>query len=69
MPKQFEYSSKYFKKKDLCINFLPDKKDYFTETIRLGFPGETSKEKMAKNKFTLENSLADKTIARPQGIK
>ena len=46
------------------MNFLPDNKKYFKETVRLGFPGDTSKEKMAKLSLTLEDSPTDKE--RPQ---
>jgi hypothetical protein len=42
-----------------AINFIEDDKKDFQEVVRLGFPGETSKEKMAKNKFELEAGLAD----------
>lgn len=54
--------------KKCALNFLPDNKDYFTEIVRLGFPGETSKEKMAKFKFTLEDGLASEG-PRPKVIK
>ena len=42
-----------------ALNFITDERKYFKEAVRLGFPGETSKEKMAKCKFTLEEGLAD----------
>lgn len=53
------------------LNFITDEKKYFAEAVRLGFPGETSKEKMAKCKFTFENGLAesDKNLPRPQVVK
>lgn len=41
-----------------ALNFLEDNKKDFVETVRLGFPGETSKEKMAKCIFELEDGLA-----------
>ena len=42
-------------KRGVCaLNFLEDDKADFKETVRLGFPGETSKEKMAACKFALE---------------
>ena len=42
-------------KRGVCaINFIEDSKDDFREAVRLGFPGETSKEKMADCKFKLE---------------
>lgn len=41
-----------------CIlNFLPDKKKYFKETVRLGWPGDTPEEKMKDFRFTLEDGL------------
>lgn len=36
------------------LNFLPDDKKYFKEIVRLGFPGDTPKEKMKDCIFTLE---------------
>ena len=53
-----------------ALNFLEDNKKDFTQTVRLGFPGETSKEKMANCSFELEDGLAmeDGTI-RPKVIK
>lgn len=39
------------------LNFIPDSKKYFKEAVRLGFPGETSKEKMADCSFTLVDGL------------
>ena len=35
------------------INFIPDKKKYFKEAVRLGYPGETPEEKMKNCLFTL----------------
>lgn len=40
------------------INFLEDSHKLFTETVRLGFPGDSSKEKMAKTFLQLEDGLA-----------
>jgi len=52
-----------------ALNFLEDNKKDFQETVRLGFPGETSKEKMAKCYFELEDGIADKKDGpRPQVI-
>ncbi|NLV35624.1 MAG: hypothetical protein GXY17_02975 [Clostridiaceae bacterium] len=39
------------------INFIPDKKRYFKEAVRLGFPGDTPEEKMKDCIFTLEEGL------------
>ena len=36
-----------------ALNFLPDDKKYFKETVRLGFPGDTPEEKMKDCTFTL----------------
>ena len=35
------------------INFIPDKRKYFKEAVRLGFPGETTEEKMKDCLFHL----------------
>ena len=35
------------------INFIPDNKKYFKEAVRLGYPGETTKEKMKHTIFHL----------------
>lgn len=35
------------------INFIPDNKKYFKEAVRLGYPGETTEEKMKDTIFTL----------------
>lgn len=40
-----------------ALNFIPDKKKYFKEAVRLGFPGDTPKEKMKDCIFTLEDGL------------
>lgn len=39
------------------INFIPDDKKYFKEAVRLGFPGDTCKEKMENCLFTLEAGI------------
>ena len=41
-----------------ALNFIEDSLSDFKEAVRLGFPGETSEEKMAKCKFELEEGLA-----------
>jgi flavin reductase (DIM6/NTAB) family NADH-FMN oxidoreductase RutF len=43
-----------------ALNFLPHKRKYFKEIVRLGYPGETSKEKMSKLSFTLEDGHMQK---------
>lgn len=50
--------------KKCALNFIPDKKKYFKEAVRLGFPGETTEEKMKNCIFTLEESSLDP--ARPK---
>ena len=42
-----------------AINFLEDAPKDFAAIVKLGFPGETSKEKMAKSPFALEKGLAE----------
>lgn len=39
------------------LNFIPDSRKYFKEAVRLGFPGETSKEKMKNCLFTLVDGI------------
>lgn len=42
-------------KRGVCaLNFVEDKKSDFKEVVRLGFPGDTSKEKMENCSFDLE---------------
>lgn len=49
-----------------AINFISDDRKVFREVVRLGFPGETSEEKMKTCKFSLEKGIADdKNGARP----
>ncbi len=51
----------------VSINFIPDKRKYFKEAVRLGFPGDTTEEKMKDCIFTLEEGLADGE--RPKIVK
>lgn len=37
--------------------FIPDKRKYFKEAVRMGFPGDTTEEKMKDCIFTLEEGL------------
>ena len=47
-------------KRDHCaLNFLEDSYKDFKETVRLGFPGQTCKEKMKNCPFELEDGLAE----------
>ncbi|NMP36719.1 MAG: hypothetical protein GX051_01125 [Clostridiales bacterium] len=42
-------------KRGVCaLNFIEDSEKAFKQAVKLGFPGETSKEKMASCKFVLE---------------
>lgn len=55
-------------KRGVCaLNFLEDSKKDFKETVRLGFPGETPKEKMKDCPFEFEDGLASGT--RPKVLK
>lgn len=42
--------------KKCSLNFITDDRKYFKEAVRLGFPGETTEEKMKNCIFTLSNS-------------
>lgn len=42
--------------KKCSLNFIPDSKKFFREAVRLGFPGETTEEKMKDCIFTLKDS-------------
>ena len=42
------------------INFIPDDQRYFKEAVRMGFPGDTSEEKMKNCLFNLEEGLMAK---------
>ena len=50
-----------------ALNFLEDNRKDFAMTVKLGFPGETPKEKMAKCNFELEEGQAEGK--RPKVIK
>lgn len=45
--------------KKCSLNFIPDKRKYFKEAVRLGFPGDTTEEKMKDCLFTLVDSDLD----------
>lgn len=48
------------------LSFIEDSRDDFKEAVRLGFPGDTSEEKMAKCQLALEEGQADTSkMARP----
>ena len=42
--------------KKATLNFIPDNRKYFREAVRLGFPGDTTEEKMKDCLFTLNKS-------------
>lgn len=42
--------------KKCSLNFITDERKYFKEAVRLGFPGETTEEKMKNCIFTLKDS-------------
>lgn len=46
--------------KRVSLNFIPDDKKYFREAVRLGFPGDTTEEKMKNCLFTLIESPLEK---------
>ncbi len=43
----------------VSLNFIADDRKYFKEAVRLGFPGETTDEKMKNCLFTLEKGQAE----------
>ena len=51
----------------VTLNFIPDNKKYFKEAVRLGFPGETTEQKMKDCIFTLKDSTIGKD--RPQIVQ
>ncbi len=52
--------------KKCSLNFIPDDRKFFKEAVRLGFPGDTTEEKMKNCLFTLRESTLDKS--RPKII-
>lgn len=53
--------------KKCALNFIPDNRKFFKETVRLGFPGDTTEEKMKNCLFTLSDSSCDGV--RPQIVE
>ncbi len=43
----------------VAINFITDSRKYFREAVRLGFPGDTTDEKMKDCLFTFEKGIAE----------
>ena len=52
--------------KKVALNFIPDDRKYFKQAVKLGFPGDTTEEKMKDCIFNLEDSTLSKD--RPQII-
>lgn len=50
--------------KKVSLNFITDDRKYFKEAVRLGFPGDTTADKMKNCLFTLQDSKIEK--GRPQ---
>ncbi|MFD1551770.1 hypothetical protein DNU06_02275 [Putridiphycobacter roseus] len=48
------------KRKTVALNFIPYDKAYLKNAVELGYPGETTKEKMADSIFTLIPSTREK---------
>lgn len=53
--------------KKCTLNFITDERKYFKEAVRLGFPGDTTEEKMKNCIFTLLDSELEGE--RPQMVK
>ena len=53
------------KRKTCAINFFPDDRKFFKEAVRLGWPGDSTAEKMKDFSMTLEDGLRAK--ADPAG--
>ena len=53
----------------VSLNFIPDDRKYFREAVRLGFPGDTTDEKMKDCIFTLERGQAEVDDKRPLVVK
>ena len=53
--------------KKATLSFIPDDIKYFKEAVRLGFPGDTTEEKMKDCLFTLVNS--DLGVDRPKYVQ
>ncbi len=50
----------------VSINFIPDKRAYLKQTVALGYPGDTTEEKMKNCIFTLLDSPARENTADPE---
>ena len=49
-----------------ALNFLPDDQKFMKECVRIGFPGETTEDKMKDTIFTLQDGLS---VQRDRGEK
>jgi len=49
-----------------ALNFLPDDQKYMKECVRLGFPGDSTAEKMKDTIFTMQKGLNELTDHREQ---
>ena len=49
-----------------AINFIPDRRKYFKEAVRMSWPGDSPREKMKDCLFTLEDGL--RAAEDPQGL-
>jgi flavin reductase (DIM6/NTAB) family NADH-FMN oxidoreductase RutF len=50
----------------LCtLNFIPDRRRYLRNCVMLGYPGESTEEKMKNSLFTLRSSLRGEQERRP----
>ena len=50
----------------LCtLNFIPDKRKYMRNCVMLGYPGETTEEKMVNSIFTLQPSMRSEEERKP----
>ena len=59
------------KRKKCTLNFIPDNRKLFKEAVRMGFPGDTTEEKMKDCIYTLEDGLrkeADPSGEYPQVV-
>ena len=55
------------KRKKVSLSFITDDRKYFKEAVRLGFPGDTTSEKMKNCLFTFQKSELEND--RPEFIK
>lgn len=51
-----------------ALNFVPDKRKYMENCVMLGFPGETTEEKMRHSIFTLQPSSREAAERQPDTV-